>query len=201
MVEKIKGSFKKTLIATGIILIIIVIISLIILLNDNLRFKFDYESLNNIPYTNGKIIKTKIPWKNNIKYIEGEEVIQTLKKETGIVYFGYPSCPWCRNIVGPLIEVAKENNLKIYYVNIHNAIEEEKEELKKLLKDYLRKNEETGEYVIAVPDVYYIKSGKIIGHHIGSVDSYKNPYKKMTEKQKKELKTKYQKLIKDGEKK
>lgn len=195
MVEKIKGSFKKTLIATGIIFIILAMISLVILLNDNLHFKFDYESLNNIPYTNGKTIQAKIPWKNNIKYIDGNEIFQILENETGIVYFGYPSCPWCRNVVGPLIEVAKENDLKIYYVNTHDAIDDVKEELKKALKDYLRKNEETGEYVIAVPDVYYIESGKIIGHHIGTVDSYKNPYKKMTEKQKEELKKEYQKLI------
>lgn len=199
MAEKFKKLLKKTFVIIGIIFLIFGIIFLVLMFNDNLRFKFDYESLNNIPYTNGKIIKAKVPWKNSIKYIEGKEVLQILKNETGIVYFGYPSCPWCRNIVGPLIEVAKENNLKIYYVNTHEAIDDIKEELKKVLKDYLRKNEETNEYVIAVPDVYYIESGKIIGHHIGTIESYKNPYKKMTEKQKEQLKEKYRELIKSKE--
>lgn len=189
---------KKYLIIVGSILLIILIISLIVAFNDNLRFKLDYESLNSIPYDNGKTIEVKIPWNNPVEYIYQEEVLDVLENETGIVYFGYNSCPWCRNIIEVLLETAKEEGIDtIYYVNIHGAIDGIEEELKEILYDYLRENSETGEKVLAVPDIYFIKDGKIIGHHISTVESYKNPYKGMNKQQKSELKKIYQELLEE----
>ena len=46
-----------------------------------------------------------------------------------------------------------------------------------------------------VPDVYFIKDGKIVYHHLGSVDSYKDAFKGMNNKQLKELKNIYQEGI------
>ena len=185
----------------GILFLVFMVLAVIVISNDNLHFKLDYESLNNIPYENGRKIPVSIPLNNNIKYIEGKDVLETLKTKTGIVYFGYNSCPWCRNVIGILIETAKENQIKpIYYVDIHHAIDDVKEELKEYLDEYLRVDEETGEKVLAVPDVYFIKNGKIIGHHISTVKSYKNPYKGMNDKQKQELKGIYQDIIKEMKK-
>lgn len=189
---------KKYLMIVGIILLVILTIALIVTFNDNLRFKLDYESLNSIPYDNGKKIEVKISWNNPVDYIYQEEVIEVLENGTGIVYFGYNSCPWCRNIVEILLETAKEEKFdKVYYVNTHGALDGIEEELIEILHDYLRENPETGEKVLAVPDVYFIKDGKIIGHHISTVESYKNPYKGMNEEQKKELKKIYQELLEE----
>lgn len=198
MSEKLKKSIKRISVITAILCLLITITVIVIMKNDNLRFKIEYEYLNNIPYENGKKIPVTIPWNNKIKYIEGEEILETLKSKTGIVYFGYNSCPWCRNVIGILIEEADNYDIDtIYYVDVHHSIEDVKEEIKEFLGEYLREDEETKEKVLGVPDVYFIKKGKIVGHHRSAVKSYKNPYKGMNQEQKDELREIYQKLIKE----
>ena len=71
-----------------------------------------------------------------------------------------------------------------------------KDELSILLDSYLRVDE-NGNKRLAVPVVYAVKKGKIKGHHIGTVSSYKNPTKGMSKKQKKELEKIYTNLIKE----
>ena len=124
--------------------------------------------------------------------------MKLFKEGTGIVYFGYSTCPWCRNSVPILIDVAKKNKLKvIYYYDIHEEnLDSIKKELYEILDPYLREKED-GKKDLSVPDVYAIKKGKIKGHHIGTVSSYKNPTKGMNKKQKKELEDIYDSLIKE----
>lgn len=166
--------------------------------NDSIRFKYSYEYINMIEYSNGKKIKINVPYDNRIKYLDSHEVLTYIKEKTGIFYFGYNSCPWCRNVVPVLIDTVKENNIDtIYYIDTHKLdLSDIKEELFNFLGDNLRLDDE-GKKVLAVPDVYFIKDGNIIGHHLGSVDSYHNPYNEMTTKQKEELKSIYQNLIEE----
>ena len=79
--------------------------------NDGLRFKEEYEALNSsIPLT--------ISENNPIKYLDFDGVEQLFASGTGVIYFGFPSCPWCRNIIPVLFNTADRNNWdKIYYVN------------------------------------------------------------------------------------
>lgn len=183
---------KKKCIIIGIILLILILIGVLLYHNDAIRFKISYEYMNIVEYNNGKTIKVDIPFDNRIQYIKGKQVIDTFQNKTGIIYLGYNSCPWCRNIIEPLIEVAKEEKIDtIYYVNIHDNLDEIKEDLFQILDDYLRIDEDTNQKRLAVPDVYFVKNGKIEFHHIGTVDSYKNPYEKMTISQKEELKEIY----------
>ena len=189
---------KKLIIILTIVLIILGIGFIYLYQKDTIRFKMSYEYLNMIEYNNGKKIKVSIPKDNRIKYLNEEELLKYLKTETGIFYFGYNSCPWCRNIVPVLIDAVKEKNIEtIYYVDTHKLnLSNIKKELFEFLGDNLISDEE-GEKVLAVPDVYFIKNGNIIGHHLGSVNSYRNPYTKMTTKQKKELKNIYKELIEE----
>lgn len=189
-----KGKKKWIFITLASILVIFIIGAIIIRTNDELRFKFEYGMINYIPYENGEKIVIDIPFNNGIKYLEGDEIIDTFRNETGIIYLGYSSCPWCRNIIEPLIEVAKENDIDtIYYVNVyHEKFDSIKDELKEILNDYLRVDEETNQKVFATPDVYFIKDGKIKTHHISTVKSYRNPYRGMNDEQIKELKAIYQ---------
>lgn len=189
-----KGKKKWIFITLASILVIFIIGVIVILTNDELRFKFEYGMINYIPYENGEKIVIDIPFNNGIKYLEGDEIIDTFRNETGIIYLGYSSCPWCRNIIEPLIEVAKENDIDtIYYVNVyHEKFDSIKDELKEILNDYLRVDEETNQKVFATPDVYFIKDGEIKTHHISTVKSYRNPYRGMNDEQIKELKAIYQ---------
>ncbi len=201
MKEHRKKIIKEIAIIVGIFILLIFCLAFLLQTNDSLRFKFDYESENRIAYTNGKTIKVKIPWKNPIVYLEENQIIDTLKTKTGIVYFGYPSCPWCRNVVPILLETAIEENISpIYYVESHQMSDATKAQLIEYLGDYLETKEETNQKVLAVPDVYFLKEGKIIGHHLSTVESYKNPYKGMNQEQKQELKNIYLSFIKEIQK-
>ena len=56
---------------------------------------------------------------NIFVYKNAEEIIKILENGTGVVYLGFPECPWCRAYVPMLNEIAKENHFdKIYYYNI-----------------------------------------------------------------------------------
>ena len=80
-------------------------------LPDNQRFKKEYEEYNfDIPL--------EIVEDNTVSYVYKDNIKSIIEKETGIVYFGYPSCPWCRNAVPILVETAIANQLPIYYFDL-----------------------------------------------------------------------------------
>lgn len=189
---------KKILISVVVIFVLLILGGIVLYFNDSFRFKLSYEYINYVEYSNGKKIKISVPLDNRMKYISENELLNLLEDGTGILYFGYNTCPWCRNVVPVLIDTVKKNDIDtIYYADSHKLdMDSIRSELYDILDSYLRENEE-GKKVLAVPDVYFIKDGEIIGHHIGTVDSYYNPYKKMSNKQEKELSEIYQKFIKE----
>lgn len=189
---------KKKWIIIGSIILFLLLVGLYCYSRDNIRFKISYEFINRVEYNNGKKIKVSIPIDNKVKYINENKLISVLKEGTGVIYMGYPTCPWCRNSIPILIDSIKNNDIDtLYYVDIHKVnLSKVKDELYKILDQYLKETED-GDKVIAVPDVYVVKKGVIVGHHRGTVDSYKNPYKAMSEKQKKELKSIYDNMIKE----
>lgn len=160
-------------------------------------FKEEYESYNDIKNDNGDVIEVSIPSNNTIQEVADKEIISVLEEKTGIVYFGFPTCPWCRNIIGILTELANEKNIPIYYFNPQNIRNDDNDTYQKLLKrlDNYLETDDNGKKVLYVPDVYFIKDGKIVGHHLGSLDSQTDPYEKLNESQEKELKELYQKYI------
>ena len=85
------------------------------------KFKEEYESLNE-KKSNGHIIKSiKISKNNPIKYSNYDEVLKVIKSGTGIIYLGYPECPWCRTAIPVLLEAAKDYKIDtIYYINMKN---------------------------------------------------------------------------------
>lgn len=88
--------------------------------NDSLKFKNEYESLNNkISYGKNKYNTMNISKNNPIKYSSYDEIIDIINNKTGIIYLGYPECPWCRSAIPVLLDAAKNNKInKIYYLNI-----------------------------------------------------------------------------------
>ena len=110
----------------------------------------------------------QVPVDNVYKYATLQEAIELFKSEQAVVLFGFKECKWCQSYAPVLDEYAKANKIDtIYYVDIkedraNNT--EEYQELVKLLDKYLSKDE-SGKKRIYVPDVYFIKDGKIIGHN------------------------------------
>lgn len=190
---------------------------------DALKFKEEYESLNGEKNQQGKIYpKVDISKDNPIKYSSIEKIVKIIEKGTGVIYFGFPKCPWCRSAVPALLNAAVESGIDtIYYLNVtdvrdskvvdaNGKIVTEKEgskEYPKLLKaldkyldeyvveDANGKKYKTGEKRIYVPLVVFVRNGKVIGTHLDTVKSQKDPYKGLTEEQNEELSLIYYKYM------
>lgn len=147
---------KIILILTLILIISLIIIGVIILNKDS---KTDSEKFSE-EYTS-------VPVDNVFVYRNADEIINILEKGTGIVYLGFPECPWCQKYVVYLNEVAKKMGVeKIYYFNILNDRKNNTKEYQKivsLLEIYLD-NDEEGNPKVFVPDVTFVVKGKIVGH-------------------------------------
>lgn len=154
--------------------------------NDGKRFSEEYSTI-------------KVSEKNPMVYKTDKEIIDILKSGTGIIYFGFPECPWCQNAVPVLIEAAKEMDIKeIYYFDpkeIRANDTNTYKEIVKLLGDNLT-SDENGNKKLYVPDVYFVSDGKIVGHHFKTVDTQTDPKNSpLTNDQKTELKNIYKGLI------
>lgn len=108
------------------------------------------------------------------------------EKFTGIIYYGYPACPWCVEAVPIMNEVAKKYDLTIYYVNkksqenIDNP-EGEKEATKILDKAYGLDKDDEDKPRLFVPEVVVVKDGEIVAHHMGTLDNHDATERKMNE--------------------
>ena len=159
--------------------------------NDISKFKEEYELLNETS------VKMDINGKAKLEYLDSQEVIDLLENKTGIIYFGFPACPWCRNIIPVLLNVSVDNNYKVYYFNpkeLRGTNDENFNKIMNILDEYLQTNSE-GKKTLYVPDVYFVKDGNIVGHHLGSVDSQTNPYDILNDSQKQELYNIYNDLL------
>lgn len=95
-----------------------------------------------------------------------EEVNKILENGTGLIFLGFPECPWCRGYAPIINEVAKQEGLdKVYYFNIKKDREDNTElyqKAVKLLGDNLRYDDE-GNRRIYAPSLIAVKNGKIVG--------------------------------------
>ena len=92
-------------------------------MTDAEKFKTEYESLNGeIRQKDGKKIKSLSISKNNpMKYASYDEVLDVIEKGTGIIYLGFPDCPWCRSALPVLLEAAEDYKIDtIYYIDMKN---------------------------------------------------------------------------------
>lgn len=103
---------------------------------------------------------------NLFVYKSLKEINKILENGTGIIYLGFPECPWCKAYVSYLNEVAKKENIEqIYYFNILNDRQNNTEDYQntvKLLEKYLKYDEE-GNKKIYVPAVIAVNKGEIVG--------------------------------------
>lgn len=186
------------------------------------KFKTEYESINNtnnssdVPYLN-----VSIPEASKVIYKDSKEILDTLNNDTGLVYFGYNTCPWCRSMVETLVEVANEKNINLYYFDIKDIRSSYKVENKKLIKtkegseEYYKilekldsnlseykisdtktkKEYDTKEKRLYAPTVIAIKKGEVISFHEGTVTSQENAQNGLNDEQKQELRKIYKDMI------
>jgi hypothetical protein len=112
--------------------------------------------------------------KNNHIFVSAtaNDVINILERGTGIIYFGYPESPFCQEIVKILNEISKQNNIEeIYYLNTKELEETNPSAYQRILSlvsDYLYYEDDNGNKILYLPDVYFVKNGNIIGNHIST---------------------------------
>ena len=109
---------------------------------------------------------TSVDENNYFVYRNIEEITKILENGTGVVYLGFPECPWCQAYVPMLNEVADIEGLeKIYYFNILEDRKNNTKEYQKIvdiLYDYLQYDDE-GNKRIYVPAVIFVSKGQILG--------------------------------------
>ena len=133
---------------------------------------------------------------NVFVYRDAEEVIKLLEHGTGVVYLGFPECPWCQSYVKYLDEVAMEVGVdNIYYYNILEDRSNNTDVYQKIvsiLGDTLQYDEE-GNHRVYVPNVSFHVNGEIIGSdNETSLDTkgFDNPEDYWNEEEVKDLKDK-----------
>jgi len=183
---------------------------------DAVKFQEEYESLNgkHDDKRNRDYLEVSIGKENPVVYASFEEVLKVLDNGTGVIYFGFPECPWCRNLIPSLLEAADKAGIeKIYYLNAledrdvlelndKNEVVTKQEgtenyqkllvELDDVLSDYVLETDAgkkvmTGEKRLYFPSVIFVKQGKIVGFHEGTVESQTDSKVPLTDKQKEEL--------------
>lgn len=110
---------------------------------------------------------TEVDKDNLFIYKTEREIIEILKNGTGIIYFGFPECPWCQRYVAMLNEVAKEQEItEIYYYNIKESRTNNTsgyQEIVSILDPYLPIDDD-GNKKVMVPDVTFVINGKVKWH-------------------------------------
>ena len=103
---------------------------------------------------------------NYFVYRNIDEIIKILEHGTGVVYLGFPECPWCQAYVKMLNEVADIEGLeKIYYYNIYEDRKNNTDSYQKIVNiigEHLQYDDE-GNKRIYVPAIIVVSEGQIIG--------------------------------------
>jgi hypothetical protein len=168
-----------------------------------IRFKRELESLNG-----SHKVPVHIADNARIVYATEQDVLEI---ENGIVLFGWPSCPWFRNAIEPLLEFAEEEKAAVYYLNIHairNTKEKDKDgkvlttkagspgyeailsKFHEILNPYNALGIDSIKR-ISSPTVLFIEKGKGVHKVVSTVVSQTDPKMKLDSAQREELKQRY----------
>jgi len=142
-------------------------------------------------------------------YVKGtyQEVVNALTVDKGVsvIYFAFDTnlyeCPFCIATVPIINEVAIEEGIeKIIYLDIFEMRRDETAEYQMLLGYLDSKVDDLivrdGVMKLIVPDLYVVKDGEILGHHIATVKNESGSFVyNLDEEQTEELKTIYRNLF------
>ncbi|MEA5026643.1 MAG: hypothetical protein VB012_03170 [Erysipelotrichaceae bacterium] len=176
---------------------------------DALKFKEEYEAYNDkINEENGKNYKNLDIAEDNPMIYATFDQIMSILDTSGIIYFGFETCPWCRTAVPVILEAAAAENIgQIYYFNAlslrdvkkldenGNIVTEQEgdpqyyellDKIGDIAEVYDGLNDDTIKRLY-FPTVVVVKDGEIIFYHTSTVDSQTDPYEALTTEQHDEL--------------
>jgi len=117
---------------------------------------------------------TQLPEENAFYYMEKDGVETLLLHGTGILFFGFPECPWCQAYLPQLNEVLLANDAKAAYYNIYTDKTEDRTFYDTIAKDIESINDtgtpiiqynNDGKQVIYMPLVLFIQNGRIVSYN------------------------------------
>ncbi len=145
------------------------------------------------------------PYMRDVEHIyvkeDFDDVYDLFQNGTGIVLLAYNDnqypCPYCRTCIPILNEVAITFDCpQIIYLDLYNMRTNETQDYQQLLnfiEDEVGDLEiRDGKKTLAVPDVYFIKKGDILSHHIATFKDENGEYiVNLTDEEKDNLKNIY----------
>ncbi|MDD6467244.1 MAG: hypothetical protein PUF50_03580 [Erysipelotrichaceae bacterium] len=181
------------------------------------KIKEEYEALNGQANQSSVMHKTiTLSDKNPLVYASGDDVISLLKEGSGIIYFGFPECPWCRAALPVFLEACEEELItQVLYYN--NRDQRDVKELKgdtvvttkEGSEEYYQILDLLGEYAseydglndpsikrLYYPTMVFVSEGKIVDFHQSVVEGVTDPHQDMTPQQIEELKSVYKEAMK-----
>ena len=207
MIKKILNN-KKLLIVLGVVLILLVIIIVIIISggnivgiiknSDGVKIQQSFEELNNkVSIDEREYPKVDISSDNILKYIDSSEILNIIdNKEDAVIYFGTPTCIYCRNAIQVLIDTAVETKLDVIYYFNNNESDTNYSELVNVLGEELTM-EENGVRKVYIPLVIFITDGKVVSYNKGTLFSQEDPYVPLDDSQRQGLSEIYKYGIND----
>ena len=153
-----------------------------------------------------EVVVDKKNSKKKDKYLKEITMDQALdvfrKKKDAVLYFGFESCPWCKQAKPILKTAAKKTKIKVYYVKTRDKnkkllyTEKQRKELAKYMPGYMSKNKEVNNKLwLYVPLVVRVEKGEAVSGHKGTIKGYNAKKRKMTAKEKRELEKKYTEIL------
>ncbi len=113
----------------------------------------------------------------NVFYAGTQDSLEKLLNHgTGVIFLGFPECPWCQSYVPVLNEEAEQADVRILYYNIYTDKSEDRVFYDKIAQVIDEKNAEITHYdndgnmVIYMPLVLFVNDGEIIAFDDESCD-------------------------------
>lgn len=175
------------------------------------RFRHEYEIMNGRIALDGlhTYSPVNIPEDLPIFYLEADDVAPFLDEGTGVLYLGYPECPWCRALLPVLWEAIDQAEFSgnVYYYNAQFdrdsrylnekgeiVVEREGSEVYRALLDkldawldpYPGLNDPTVKRIV-FPTTVFLQEGEVLEVHVATVTSHTDGNVPLTDAQHDEL--------------
>lgn len=179
---------KKIITFFSIIIVIILIVDACILVsrnaekNDRFKFAKEYE----------------ISEDNVFVYRSASEAAEIMENGTGVIFFGFSECQWCKAYVPMLNEVAIEIGLdKIYYVDIKKDRDKNTKAYQSIVSHLNSNllNDEEGNKRIYVPNLTIVVNGIVVGNNNITSMETGNPEEYWTNERKENFKSNIKDLL------
>ncbi len=112
-----------------------------------------------------------MPQENNFTIMDKEDLKPFIEHGTGILFLGFPECPWCQVYLPMAQEILSENGAMAKYYNIYTDKKEDRPFYDEIAALIAERNDTEGDYVfydndgkqvIYMPLMLFIDEGEIV---------------------------------------